>query len=119
METSRCKAAHFSVNVQAQTTTIAMPGRDSTVSNGGSYGTQGIIQRVVYNPHTDVVHMSLHSPTGITPVARLRISQLAKASGVGACRPAGMFRRKQGAWGVPLGAEAARIILNTNATPWH
>jgi hypothetical protein len=77
----------------------------------------GHIRKAVYNPHSGVIHMSLDSATGITPVARLRIEQPAKIPGVGVYQPVESLQREEGAWVVPLKTTATEIVLKAKAAP--
>ena len=71
----------------------------------------GSFERVVFDPRTGSVRLTLASAGEFTPDARLRIEQPAKVAGIGTYRPAGQLKVERGALVVPLKAQATEIVL--------
>jgi hypothetical protein len=71
----------------------------------------GQFNRVVFNPRTGEVHLTLDPAAKFTPDARLRIEQPAKLAGVGSYHPTRPYRMERGAYVVPLSSSATEIVL--------
>jgi hypothetical protein len=62
----------------------------------------GTFESVEVNPRTHAVRVGLSSATQYTPLARLRLEQPAKMTGIGTYRPSGGFSFEREAFSVPL-----------------
>jgi len=62
----------------------------------------GTFEGVEVNSKSGAVRLGLSGATQFTPVARLRVEQPAKLSGVGAYRPATALKSERDAYVVPL-----------------
>jgi Family of unknown function (DUF5695) len=62
----------------------------------------GTFESVEVNPKSGAVRVGLSGATRFTPVARLRVEQPAKVTGVGTCHPATTLKSERDAYVVPL-----------------
>lgn len=76
----------------------------------------GKFNRVVFDPRTGTVRLTLDPADKFTPEARLRIEQPAKIADVGSYHPARTYTMERGAYVVPLSSSATEIELRSKGT---
>ena len=72
----------------------------------------GTFEKLEVNSGTGVVRVALQGATKATPIARLRLSQPAKISGVGLYRPTPLLKVDRDAYVVPLQRDTTWLELN-------
>jgi hypothetical protein len=74
----------------------------------------GELQSVDLEPTTHAVKVRLAPATSVTPSARLRVEQPARAGGVGKYSLSGSFTKERDAVVVPLTSAATEVTLSAN-----